>query len=149
MKLSAEKDNQKRKRYNVLLNDTEREVLAIKMEKYGYKNLSVYLRDSGIYERLFVEDIEGKTQVDTIVCEYIKTIQNYEEQTKVMLMSGDWTEQERQQVLRYLKLIDLDIRELVKTIRDVLWISTRKIVTDPNKYADQLSIFEVETEAKK
>ena len=53
-------DNEKRKRVNVLLSDEEKIILKEKMKKYGYTDMSVYLRDVGIYEKVYVEDINGK-----------------------------------------------------------------------------------------
>lgn len=53
-------EDDKRKRVNVLLSNNERELLKEKMDKYGYADLSSYLRDAGIYERLYLEDIDGK-----------------------------------------------------------------------------------------
>ena len=46
-------EDDKRKRVNVLLSNNERELLKEKMDKYGYADLSSYLRDAGIYERLY------------------------------------------------------------------------------------------------
>lgn len=53
-------EDDKRKRINVLLSNNERELLKEKMDKYGYADLSSYLRDAGIYERLYLEDIEQR-----------------------------------------------------------------------------------------
>lgn len=42
-------EDDKRKRVNVLLSNNERELLKEKMDKYGYADLSSYLRDARIY----------------------------------------------------------------------------------------------------
>lgn len=140
--MRKKEDNKKRKRCNVLLSDGERELLYHKMEKYGYRELSPYLRDSGIHERLFVEDIEGKLEVNQIVTQLIDQIKSYENQAKTMLMDAQWSNSERKEIFNILKSIDADLKDLIKSIKDILWVSTRKIVTNPSRYVEQLELFD-------
>jgi hypothetical protein len=135
-------ESEKRKRCNILINDSERELLVEKMSKYGYNNLSAYLRDSGIHERLFVEDIEGKLEINQSVTELINKISDYEYQIKTLLMDTQWSEDQRRMVFNMLKFIDEDLKDLIKAINNILWVSTRKIVTNPNRYAEQLDLFD-------
>ena len=135
-------ESEKRKRCNILINDSERELLVVKMSKYGYNNLSAYLRDSGIHERLFVEDIEGKLEINQSVTELINKISDYEYQIKTLLMDTQWSEDQRRMVFNMLKFIDEDLKDLIKAINNILWVSTRKIVTNPNRYAEQLDLFD-------
>ena len=135
-------ESEKRKRCNILINDSERELLVEKMSKYGYNHLSAYLRDSGIHERLFVEDIEGKLEINQSVTELINKISDYEYQIKTLLMDTQWSEDQRRMVFNMLKFIDEDLKDLIKAINNILWVSTRKIVTNPNRYAEQLDLFD-------
>ena len=135
-------ESEKRKRCNILINDSERELLVEKMSKYGYNNLSAYLRDSGIHERLFVEDIEGKLEINQSVTELINKISDYEYQIKTLLMDTQWSEDQRRMVFNMLKFIDEDLKDLIKAINNILCVSTRKIVTNPNRYAEQLDLFD-------
>ena len=135
-------ESEKRKRCNILINDSERDLLVEKMSKYGYNNLSAYLRDSGIHERLFVEDIEGKLEINQSVTELINKISDYEYQIKTLLMDTQWSEDQRRMVFNMLKFIDEDLKDLIKAINNILWVSTRKIVTNPNRYAEQLDLFD-------
>ena len=135
-------ESEKRKRCNILINDSERELLVEKMSKYGYNNLSAYLRDSGIHERLFVEDIEGKLEINQSVTELINKISDYEYQIKTLLMDTQRSEDQRRMVFNMLKFIDEDLKDLIKAINNILWVSTRKIVTNPNRYAEQLDLFD-------
>ena len=139
-------ESEKRKRCNILINDSERELLVEKMSKYGYNNLSAYLRDSGIHERLFVEDIEGKLEINQSVTELINKISDYEYQIKTLLMDTQWSEDQRRMVFNMLKFIDEDLKDLIKAINNILWVSTRKIVTNPNRYAEQLDLFDNDKE---
>ena len=140
--MRKKKKKKKRKRCNILINDSERELLVEKMSKYGYNNLSAYLRDSGIHERLFVEDIEGKLEINQSVTELINKISDYEYQIKTLLMDTQWSEDQRRMVFNMLKFIDEDLKDLIKAINNILWVSTRKIVTNPNRYAEQLDLFD-------
>lgn len=126
----------------VLLPELLLELLVEKMSKYGYNNLSAYLRDSGIHERLFVEDIEGKLEINQSVTELINKISDYEYQIKTLLMDTQWSEDQRRMVFNMLKFIDEDLKDLIKAINNILWVSTRKIVTNPNRYAEQLDLFD-------
>ena len=82
-------EDDKRKRVNVLLSNNERELLKEKMDKYGYADLSSYLRDAGIYERLYLEDIDGKKEISELVSNMIGEIRKYLfEQNKILMKSS-------------------------------------------------------------
>lgn len=66
----------KKKRVNVFLNENERLLLKEKMEKYGFQNLSDYLRAVGIYENIYVEDLHGKVEVNECVNRLVDRLHN-------------------------------------------------------------------------
>lgn len=57
-------------------------------------------------------------------------------------MDTQWSEDQRRMVFNMLKFIDEDLKDLIKAINNILWVSTRKIVTNPNRYAEQLDLFD-------
>lgn len=136
----------KRKRHNVLLSDNEVELLKAKMLKYGYNNLSVYLRDAAIYERLFVEDIQGKLEINTVTSNLIYEIKKFQSQIQDLMMNVVWNDEERKSTLMLLNRVDRDLKELVNVINDTLWVSTKKVAYDPNTYVQQLSLFDEEND---
>lgn len=132
----------KRKRVNVLLNEDERILLKEKMERYGFQNLSDYLRASGIYENIYVEDLHGKTEVNACVNELIKTVNCYMlEQSKIMMRS-DLSNLEKEQLKKQNQEITNLLSDLIRSVNQVLWISVRKKRRSPEVYAKQEKLFE-------
>uniref|UniRef100_UPI003F600D53 hypothetical protein n=1 Tax=Faecalibaculum rodentium TaxID=1702221 RepID=UPI003F600D53 len=66
----------KKKRVNVFLNENERLLLKEKMEKYGFQNLSDYLRAVGIYENIYLIDYQAQlmayhAQIAPVIMRYL------------------------------------------------------------------------------
>lgn len=134
--------DEKRKRVNVLLNDQERQLLKEKMKRYGFQNLSDYLRATGIYENIYVEDLHGKTEVNTCVNELLHTVNCYMlEQSKIMMRS-DLSYLEKEQLKKQNQEITNLLSDLIRSVNQVLWISVRKKRRSPEVYAKQEKLFE-------
>ena len=135
-------EDDKRNRVNVLLSNNERELLKEKMDKYGYADLSSYLRDAGIYERLYLEDIDGKKEISELVSNMIGEIRKYLfEQTKI-LMKSSLTRNDIQLLSEQNDKILESNMNLVKLINEVLWVSSRVIAEDPSRFVQQAKLFD-------
>ena len=125
-------EDDKRKRVNVLLSNNERELLKEKMDKYGYADLSSYLRDAGIYERLYLEDIDGKKEISELVSNMIGEIRKYLFEQNKILMKSSLTRND----------IQLLSEQNDKLINEVLWVSSRVIAEDPSRFVQQAKLFD-------
>lgn len=135
-------EDDKRKRVNVLLSNNERELLKEKMAKYGYADLSSYLRDAGIYERLYLEDIEGKLEITKLVNILIKEVRTYLNELKKIEMKSSLTKQEIRLLSEQSQKILDSNKELVKELNETLWISSKVVAEDPSRFVEQARLFE-------
>lgn len=135
-------EEDKRKRVNVLLSQNERMLLKEKMTKYGYTDLSSYLRDAGIYEKIFVEDIAGKEEISKLINTMIDETQKYLSDQKKIMMKSSLTKDEIQLLSEQNRQILEAVKDLIKQIDDVLWVSSRMIAEDPSRFVKQAKLFE-------
>lgn len=135
-------EDDKRKRVNVLLSNNERELLKEKMDKYGYADLSSYLRDAGIYERLYLEDIDGKKEISELVSNMIGEIRKYLFEQNKILMKSSLTRNDIQFLSEQNDKILESNMNLVKLINEVLWVSSRVIAEDPSRFVQQAKLFD-------
>lgn len=85
-------DNKKRTKVNMHLSIEERCILEEKMKKYGYQHLSAYMRDAGIHEKLFIEDLKGKDEILKVVDEDIMLLKCYMKELKKILYRVELSE---------------------------------------------------------
>ena len=116
-------EDDKRKRVNVLLSNNERELLKEKMDKYGYADLSSYLRDAGIYERLYLEDIDGKKEISELVSNMIGEIRKYLfEQNKILMKQSNQeqvrAEQNRQRDAEQNRKLISELKQSVELLKN-------------------------------
>lgn len=137
-------EGDKRKRYNILLSPNERKILSKKMDKYGYSDLSSYLRDAGIYERIYVEEISGKLKITNDIAELINVVKSYQIELKDMLLLKTWTKYDKDLLLKRCDSLDNSLKELENTVEEVLWISTKRVALDPKKFVKQVTLFDEE-----
>lgn len=85
--MSQESNNKlRRQKINVMLNEEERRIIVEKAIKYGYGDcLAEYIRAACIYENIFVEDVEGKTEVCDMVSKFIETLREILNEQKAIL----------------------------------------------------------------
>lgn len=76
----------KRSRSYIRLNKYEKDLVEIKAKKYGYKSAAAYLRDVGIHENVYVEELEGKQEILNKSNELIELIINYRREQKELLL---------------------------------------------------------------
>lgn len=132
----------KRKRVNVLLNDEERLLLKEKMKRYGFQNLSDYLRAAGIYENIYVEDLHGKSEVNECVNRLIEQIDRFGLEQEKIMMRTDLSNLDKEQLKKQNQEITDLVAELIRLINNVLWISVRKVCNNPEVYSKQEKLFE-------
>lgn len=132
----------KRKRVNVLLNEDERILLKEKMERYGFQNLSDYLRASGIYENIYVEDLHGKKEVNECVNRLVEKIDRFGLEQEKIMMRTDLSNLDKELLKKQNQEIADLVAELIDLINHVLWISVRKVCSNPEVYAKQEKLFE-------
>ena len=126
-------EDDKRKRVNVLLSNNERELLKEKMDKYGYADLSSYLRDAGIY---------GKKEISELVSNMIGEIRKYLFEQNKILMKSSLTRNDIQLLSEQNDKILESNMNLVKLINEVLWVSSRVIAEDPSRFVQQAKLFD-------
>ena len=67
----------RREKINIMVTPEERKIIMEKVKEYGYGDkLAEYVRDACIYERIYVEEITGKTEVCKIVSEFISVVKD-------------------------------------------------------------------------
>ena len=67
----------RREKINIMVTPEERKIIMEKVREYGYGDkLAEYVRDACIYERIYVEEITGKTEVCKIVSEFISVVKD-------------------------------------------------------------------------
>ena len=76
----------KRKRSYMRLNDQEKQIVEEKAARYGYKSVAAYLRDAGIHENIYVEELEGKKEVLQKSSELIDLVREYRNDQKNILL---------------------------------------------------------------
>lgn len=69
----------RREKINIMLNEEERKIITEKAIKYGYgAKLAEYVRDACIYEKVYVEDVKGKTEICKIVNDLILEVRKFQ-----------------------------------------------------------------------
>lgn len=132
----------KRKRVNVLLNEYERILLKEKMERYGFQNISDYLRAAGIYENIYVEDLHGKTEVNECVNRLVDKIDRFGLEQEKIMMRTNLSNFDKEQLKKQNQEITDLVAELIRLVNNVLWISVREVCNNPEVYAKQEKLFE-------
>lgn len=127
-------ENEKRKRVNVLLSDEEKIILKKKMKKYGYTDMSVYLRDVGIYEKVFVEDINGKFEITKLMADYLSLAEKTYNVGKEMMMKAAFTNEDKNKWQKLFEKQIEQIKGLQNIVEETLWISTRLVSDDPERF---------------
>lgn len=127
-------DNEKRKRVNVLLSDEEKIILKEKMKKYGYTDMSVYLRDVGIYEKVYVEDINGKFEITKLMADYLSIAEKTYNVGKEMMMKAAFTNEDKNKWQILFENHIEQIKKLQNVVEETLWISTRLVSDDPERF---------------
>lgn len=111
----------RREKINIMLNEDERKTITDKAIKYGYGNkLAEYVRDACIYEKIYVEDVKGKTEICKIVNDLIsevRIIQQIENNiSKNITISKNDVDIIRNNNSKLNTLIDTLIKTVIKTL---------------------------------
>lgn len=106
-------ENKKRTKVNLHLSFEERCLLEDKKKKYGYQNLSAYMRDAGIHEKLFIEEIKGKEEIMKSVDEDIILIRQYLKELQKILYRSELSKED-------INIIKLQNDEIIKRTNDLV-----------------------------
>lgn len=115
----------RREKINIMLNEEERKIITEKAIKYGYGNkLAEYVRDACIYEKLYIEDVKGKTEICKIVNDLILEIRKIQTIENKISKNITITKSDIELIKNNnVKLNDL-IDNLIKTVIKVLSTSS-------------------------
>lgn len=76
----------RRQKINVMLNEEERRIITEKAIKYGFGDcLAEYIRAACIYENIYIEDVEGKTEICDVISKFIETLHEILKEQKAIL----------------------------------------------------------------
>lgn len=133
----------RRQKINVMLNEEERRIIIEKAIKYGYGDcLAEYIRAACIYENIFVEDVEGKTEVCDMVSKFIETLRKILHEQKVILRNVALSSSEVKKVSNQNKQIIEMIESLSQLIVATLSVNTEYKVQQRIKLLDKYLIDE-------
>lgn len=111
----------KREKYNIMFTKEERQIILDKAIKYGYGNkISEYIRDACIYEKVYVENIDGKKEIFLYIDKYLKEVRTYiykldEIMKKKILADNDIA------ILKNLTdKVDKSTQKLIQAVTDIL-----------------------------
>lgn len=128
MKNQEQKYNKlRRQKINLMLNEEERRLITEKAIEYGFGDcLAEYIRAAAIYENIYIEDIEGKTEICDIVSSFIEMLKKIlTEQKKVIknvLLSKEDVDLISNQNQKIIEMIE----SLSRLVVSILSVNTEK-----------------------
>ena len=127
----------RREKINIMLNEDERKIITEKAIKYGYgPKLAEYVRDACIYEKVYVEDVKGKTEICKIVDNLILEVRKVQLSLNKISKNITITKNDIELIKRNNTKLNTLINNLTKTVVKVL--ST----TSTQKYQKRLGLVE-------
>lgn len=76
----------RRQKINLMLNEEERKLITEKAIQYGFGDcLAEYIRAAAIYENIYIEDLEGKSEICDIVSSFIDMLKQILNEQKKLL----------------------------------------------------------------
>lgn len=76
----------RRQKINLMLNEEERKLITEKAVQYGFGDcLAEYIRAAAIYENIYIEDLEGKSEICDIVSSFIDMLKQILNEQKKLL----------------------------------------------------------------
>lgn len=116
---SRELNSSKRKQFRLWLSDEERNLLEVRAEQYGYRHLSEYLRDAGIYNDVIIVDISYTESVNNLFADMILEIRKLtKEVRRVMKYDTSASPEEREMIQQALYRVYSQTKSLKKSVND-------------------------------
>ncbi len=135
----------RRQKINVMLNEEERRIIKEKAIKYGYGDcLAEYIRAACIYENIYVEDVEGKTEICDIVSKFIEILRSILKEQQVILknlmLSHTDVEIISSQNEQIVEMIDSLSRNLISllSVNTHHQVQKRKTALDNHKFSGKI-----------
>lgn len=111
----------KREKFNILFTPEEKQMVIEKAIKYGYgSKLAEYIRDACIYERLYIENIQGKQEIFNCIDEYLKEVRIYITKTEELLKKVNIQKEDILFIQKQNEKVIESINSLIKTVIKVL-----------------------------
>ena len=140
---NSDQSKLRRQKINVMLNEEERRIIIEKAIKYGYGDcLAEYIRAACIYENIFVEDVEGKTEVCDMVSKFIDTLREILNEQKAILRNVILSSSEVKKISNQNEHIIKMIESLSQLVVATLSVNTEYKVQQRIKLLDKYSIDE-------
>ena len=118
MELNPDK---RRKRFKVWISDEERILLEAKAEYYGYKDLSPYIRDAAIYEKVTYVNLKHKKELYDAYAENTKELKEIAKDIRhIAKFATQIPYRDRKELLSMLSEIFKKQREIMKVIENKL-----------------------------
>lgn len=99
------------------VSDEEKILIETKAEYYGYKQLSNYIRDAAIYEKVTNVDLAGKQETYDAYSKNTNEINQIGKDIRhICTYATQFSESERQELLTYMKAIYKNQKDMIKLI---------------------------------
>lgn len=122
--IRRELDSNKRKQFRLWLSEEERALLETRAEQYGYRYLSEYLRDAGIYNDVMQIDISYTEEVNQLFSDYILDVRKLlKEVRRIMKFDTSASPEEREKIQMGLYRVYSQMKSLNKSVNDNINIS--------------------------
>jgi hypothetical protein len=118
MELNVDK---RRKRFKVWISDEERKLLDAKAVYYGYGDLSSYIRDSAIYEKVTYVNLEHRNEIYKAYANYTKEIDKVLKEVRhIAKYATQLSSDEQKELLFEISTISKTQKEMLKLIEQKL-----------------------------
>ena len=115
----SKREKQRKERLFVKVTGEEKQLLQEKARKYGYRFVSPYIRDASIQEKVYLEDIKGKSEILRELSELKKEVQLLRRDHRYNFRLNELKEDD-------LRLLE-SINELVTTVKKQLQLHREKV----------------------
>ena len=119
-----ELNNSNKIKYTLWLTNEEKSLLELRAEQYGYRYLSDYLRDAGVYNDVILVDISYTESVNSLFTDMITEIRKLtKEVRRVMKYDTSASPEEREMIQQALYRVYSQTKSLKKSVNDNINVS--------------------------
>lgn len=119
----------RRKKINIMLNDEERRIITEKAIEYGFgQHLAAYVRSACIYETVYKENIEGRTEILAKISEFISTVNRIKYEQGQLIKNVMFSKGDIKMIEDNNNILHNEIKDLIKTVKNTLKITHIKEV---------------------
>lgn len=119
----------RRKKINIMLNDEERIIITEKAIEYGFgTHIAAYVRSACIYETVYKENIEGRTEILAKISEFISTINRIKYEQGQLIKNVMFSKGDIKMIEDNNNILHNEIKDLIKTVENTLKVTHIKEV---------------------